>query len=105
MDVDKNDLRLYLFQKLIGYAKRVVIRGHKNPPLKIHHRVWHIALRALVHARTRHSRCIIRWSKQTASGTVGISICRFEVIDDLSLVPNVVAGRDYVNPKLEKVFR
>ena len=105
MQVDKNHFGLDFFQQLIGHAEGIVVRGHEDASLKINHGVGNAILLAFVHAPARKIRSVIRRPQQAAGGAVRIAVGRLKVVDDLALVPDVVAGGDDINAEIEQVFR
>src|SRR5208282_599506 len=57
---------------------------------------------ALVPPEARRSRRVVSWPQQTARERSFVAIGRVHVLDDLTLVPDVVAGSDDINAELEQ---
>src|SRR5713101_5521697 len=101
MHIDKNDLGLDFFQELVGNSKGIVIRRHEDAPLEIDDCIGNVSLSSLVNSPARHVRRIVCRAKDSASHAVLFAISHLEVINDFALVPDVIAGGDYINAQLE----
>src|SRR5207247_6090037 len=105
MHIDKNDLGLDFFQELVGNSKGIVIRRHEDATLEIDDCIGNVSLSSLVNSPARHVRRIICRTQDSARHAVLIAIGHLEIINDFALVPNVIAGADYVDAYLEYIFR
>ena len=104
MNVDQDHLGLNIFQKLISRSERIVIRGHEDPPLQVHHSVGNLSFAALIHAPAGHVGRIIRGTQDPARRTVPISFNHLEIVHNLALVPDVIAGRNHVDIQFEQLL-
>src|SRR3981081_332743 len=93
-----------LLQKLSGDAERMVVRSHEHPPLQVDHSVRDFSFLTLIQPPSRHVRRIIRGTKHAPRRTISVPLNHLEVVEDLALVPNVIAGSDDVNIEFEQLF-
>ena len=105
MQVHEDHFGFDLFQQLIGNAEGIVVGGHENASLQIDHGVGDALFAAFIHAPARHVGRIIRRAQQAAGGAVLVAVGGLKVVDDLALVPDVVAGGDDIDAQIEQVFR
>src|SRR5579862_2234013 len=105
MKVDEDHFGFDVLQQFVGGAKGIVVGGHENAPLKIDHGVRNALFRALIHTPTRHVRGVVRRTQQAAGRAVLVAVGTLKIIDDLALVPDVVAGGDDIDAQFEQVFR
>src|ERR1700683_4297081 len=68
------------------------------------HGIGNFALPALIEAPAGHIGGIVGRSQHAARGAVSIAFHHLKIIDDLALVPDVVAGSDYIDIQLEEFF-
>jgi len=105
MEIHKNNLGLNLLQKLIGDAKRVVIRGHENSPLQIDHSIRNLRLLSPDISPSRaYPGGIVRGTKQPPLWTLAIALDTLKVIYNLALVPHMVTGGYDVDIEFEQFF-
>src|SRR5581483_3424820 len=105
MHVDEDDLSLNCAEEPIGNAEGIVVVGHEHAPLDVQNGVWHAGARfSFVEATSRHAGWIVGGADQAAGRAVGVAVGRLEVVDNLALVPDVVAGRDDLNAHFKKFF-
>src|ERR1039458_4260753 len=92
-----------LLEQLVGIAKWVVVAGHKHTALKVDDAIGDAAARAaLVPAEARGTHWIVCRPQDAARQGRLISVGGVQVLDDLALVPDVVAGGDDVDAELEQ---
>src|SRR5207249_7313950 len=104
MNIDQNDLGLDFLEQLIGDAKGIIIGGHKNPPLKVDDGIGYIVFAAFINAPARHASRIICRAQEPACEAF-IAVGTLEVVDDLALVPDVIAGGEHIDSQLEQILR
>ena len=94
-----------LLEQFVGKAKRVVVVGHEHAALKVDDAIGDTAARvALVPAEARRSRRIVCRPQDAPGQRRLISVGRVHVVDDLALVPDVIAGGDDINAEFEQLF-
>ena len=89
---------------MIGDAKGIVIRSHEHAPLQVDYGIGNFRLRALIHAPARHIRRIICRTQHAPLRAVPIAFGHLKEVDDLALVPNVIAGGDDIDIEFEQLF-
>src|SRR5208283_5438479 len=94
-----------LLQQFVGYAEGIVIAGHENASLQIDDAIIHAAARArLVPAEAGRAHGIVGRPQQASRQRTFVAVGRIHVLDDLALVPDVVAGGDDIDAELEQLF-
>ena len=77
---------------------------HEDTALQIDDCIMEIAFNALVPTPTRKFCRVVGRPQQSPCRTVRVAIRHLEVIDDLALVPNVIAGSEHVDAEVEEFF-
>src|SRR5262249_7880575 len=92
-----------LLQERIGLAKRIVGILHENASLKVDHRVALALLGcAFIDAYSGNALGIVRGTKHAAHPAAGVTVDGVEIVDDLALVPDVIAGGEHLATYIEK---
>src|SRR5437879_1403827 len=100
MKVDKDNFSLDLLQKFIDEPKRIVAGTHEHASLEIDDGVVCAILLSFIHSPTRHGRGKICRTQQSPRRTVRVAIRHLKIFDDLSFVPDVIAGSHHVDAKI-----
>ncbi len=105
VQVEEDDLGGDLAEELVGLTEGVVAGGHEDAALQVHDGV---ALAggelALVDAEARGADGIVGGAQDAAAANVGVG-GDGHVLEDLALVPDVIAGGDDVGAEVEELFR
>src|SRR6185369_10963223 len=84
-------------------TKRIIDVGHEDTALHVDYRVGNACSRgALIDADSGCALRIVGRTKYAPRWTVRFVDCRVEVVDDLTLVPHVIARGEHVDSKVEK---
>ena len=94
VEVDEDYFGVDLLQELIGDAEGIVVRGHEHAPLQVDHGVGNFMLVALIQTPARHIRWIVCGTQHAALRAVAVALGHLKKVNDLALVPDVVAGGD-----------
>ena len=105
MNIDENYFCLDFFQQFVGDTEGVIVGRHEHAALQIDHSVGDVIFAPFVHAPSRQVWRIVRWTQQASRHAVLVPVCHLEIVDDFSLVPDVIARDDYVNAEFKQVFR
>lgn len=104
VQVEEDDFCGDLAEQLVGFAEGVVAGGHEDAALEVHDG---IALAggelALVDAEARCANGVVGGAEDAAAANVGVG-GDGHVFEDLSLVPDVVAGGNDVGAEIEELF-
>ena len=104
MDVEEDDGGGDLAEKLVGLAEGVVAGGHEDAALEVDNGVLLAGGEfALVEAEARSSGGVVGGAEDAAAAEVRIG-GNGHVLEDLALVPDVVAGGDDVRSHVEDFF-
>src|SRR5208282_441741 len=104
MEIDQDNFGVNAFQKLVGNAKRIVVRSHKDSALQVDHSIRSFSLLSLVEAPAGHVGWIVGRAQNPACRSVAVAFDHLKVVDDFALVPDVVAGGDDVDIQLKQFF-
>src|SRR6266481_2072681 len=90
-------------QKRIGFAEWIVRVTHEHSALEIDYGKA-LALRrvTLIEAHPRHTVCVICRTQHLSGPPARIAIGGVEIVHDLPLVPDVIAGSQYMTTKVEE---
>src|SRR5215813_11890961 len=103
MEVHDDYLAGHLLQQGIGLAKGIVVILHENTALEIDHRVALVLPgRTFVDSHSRDALRVIGGTQYSPCPSTGIAIHRVEVVDDLALVPDVIARSEHFAAKVEQ---
>ena len=108
VDVEEDDFGLGfavdLGQELVGFAEGVVAGGHEDAALKVDDGVA-LASRqlALIDTEARSANSVVGRAQDAAAANVGFG-GDGHVLEDLALVPDVVAGGDDMGAEVEEFF-
>lgn len=104
VEVEQDDRGSDLAEKLVGLAEGVVTRGHEDAALEVQHGVLlTVGKFTLVHAEAGGADRIVGRAKDATAAEVRVGRDG-HVLEDLALVPDVVAGRDDVGAHVEDLF-
>ena len=104
MHIHQHDFRFGLLQQTIRRAKRAIVMNHEYPALQVDHGVRHPAAgNAFVVPTAGSSRRIIRRT-QHPTRVASVRHSRGEIVVDLFLVPNVIAGSEDIGAQIEELF-
>ena len=105
MDIDHNHLGRDLLQQRVSGVERIVGRIHEDAALQLDHRVLHAACRhAFVNAPAGNARLQIGWPQHAAPALVAPGGRSVHIVDQLALVPDVVAGGQNIRAQIEEVL-
>ena len=104
MEVEEDYFCGDLVEELVGFAERVVAGGHEDATLEVHDGVG-LAGRelALVDAEAGGADGVVGGTEDAAAADVGVG-GDGHVLEDLALVPDVIAGGDDVCAEIEELF-
>src|SRR5271165_5219819 len=105
MEIHEDDFGLDLLQKLVGNAKGIIIRSHEHASLQIYHGVRNLVLVTLIDAPPWHISRIICRTEQSPVRAVAVALDHLKIIQNLALVPDVVAGGNDVDVELKQFLR
>jgi len=103
MEIHEDYFGFDFLQELVGGAKRIVVRSHEDAPCRLITAYGSFPF-GLIHAPAGHIRGVVCRAKDTARRTVAIALDHLKKIDDLTFVPDVIAGGDDVDIQLEEFF-
>ena len=104
VDVEEDDGSGDLGEELVGLAEGVVAGGHEYAALKVHDGVLLAGGKlALVDAEAGSSGGVVGGAQDAAAAVVGVG-GDGHVLEDLALVPDVVAGGDDMGSHVEDLF-
>jgi hypothetical protein len=104
VEIEEDDLCGDLSEELVGLAEGVVAGGHEDAALEVHDRVGlAVGKFALVDAEAGGADGIVGGAEDTAAADVGVFGDGY-VLEDLALVPDVIAGGDDVSTEIEELF-
>ena len=104
VDIDEYHFGFELSKQLVGDAEGIVICCHEHSSLQVNHCVRDIFLLALIHTPAWQVRVIIGRAQEPARHAVLISVCILKVVDDLALIPDVVASSDDIDAELKQIL-
>ncbi len=104
LEVEEDDLSGDLAEELVSFAEGVVTGGHEDAALEIHNGVGLAGGElALVDTEAGCADGVVGGAEDAAAADVGV--CGDgHVLEDLALVPDVVAGGDDVGAEIEELF-
>ena len=105
MHVHNDDFRVDLLQKLVGHAKRIIVRCHEHASLQINDGIRHFAFHAFIDAGSGHVRRKIRRPQHAACQPMPVSLDHLEIINNLAFIPDVIPGRDHIDIQFEQFLR
>jgi hypothetical protein len=104
MEVEEDYLGGDLAQELVGLAEGVVAGGHEDAALEVHDGVGLAGGElALVDAEAGGADGVVGGTEDAAAADVGVG-GDGHVLEDLALVPDVVASGDDVSAEVEELF-
>ena len=108
VDVEEDDfgsgLAADLGEKLVGLAEGIVAGGHENAALEVDDGVrLSRGEFALVEAETGRAGGVVGGAEDASAAVVGVR-GHGHVVEDLALVPDVVAGGDDMGAEVEELF-
>ncbi len=108
VEVEQNDLGAGLFadfgEQIVGLAEGIVAGAHEDAALQIDDGVCGaVGKHALVDAEAGRSVRVVGRAKDAAAAHVG-GFGDVDVLEDLFLVPDVIAGGDDVRAEVEELF-
>ena len=105
MEVHHDHLGLDTGQQFVGLVKRIVGPVHKDAAHQVHHRVLHAALRgAFKDAPARQVPLHVGRPQHAAGAGLAIGGHGVQIVDQLALVPNMVAGGQHIGAQIEEVL-
>jgi hypothetical protein len=108
VDVEEDDFGAGVLrdarEQLVGLAEGVVATGHEDAALQVHDGVLRaVAERAFIDAEAGRADGVVRGAQDAAAASVRVR-GDGHVLEDLFLVPDVVAGGDDVRAEVEELF-
>jgi hypothetical protein len=104
VQVEQDDLRADLAEQLVGFAEGVVAGGHEDAALEVHDGVGLARGKlALIHAEAGCADRIVGGAEDAAAADVGVG-GDSHVLEDLALIPDVVASGNDVGAEIEELF-
>ena len=105
MNVEQDDLGLHLRQEVVRLAKGVIAGAHEDASLQVHDGIrLTVGQLAFIGTKTGCVYGVIGWTDDAAA-TLVRGGGHGHVLEDLFLVPDVIARGDDVRAEIKKLFR
>ena len=105
VEVEEDDLGGDLAEEIVGFAEGVVAGGHEDAALEVHDGVGlAVGELSLVDAEAGGADGVVGGAEDAAAADVRVG-GDGHVLEDLALVPDVIASGDDVSAEIEELFR
>src|SRR5450432_621044 len=104
VEIQKNNFGCDLLQYLVGLAEGIIIVLHEDAALQIDHGIGlALACLAFIPADAGYAFRIICGTQHPSNAAGGVGVGRLEILHNLALVPDVIAGGEHVAAEVKKL--